>query len=524
MVCLTTLLLALLAFNSPGQEKDKKTKSKPDASAAFFESTNVPRLRIEIGKANYDALRADNRKYVRCTMREGETAYHDVGVHLKGAAGSLRDLNDRPALTLNFDKFVEDQKFHGMDKLHLNNSVQDPSYMTEILCGEMFRAADVPAARGTHVTVELNGRDLGLYVLKEGFDKTFLKRYFKNAKGNLYDAGFIKEITDPLEKDSGEGDVSDHADLKALANAAEEPDTSKRFELLQQRLDLNRFISFVAMEVMTWHWDGYSLHKNNYRVYHQPDVDKIVFLAHGMDQMFWAPSGSIRPDMQGLVARALLETPDGRRLYRQRFGELFTNVFKVELLTNRINELQKRIRLGLPPKAIKEQDGQAQRLRDLVTQRAASIQQQLNTPEPVPLKFASGTALIAGWKPQSQIGDAALDESSSNNALHIRAQGQTIASWRATVLLDPGKYRFEARVRTADVKGISDEKGEGAGLRISGSQARRSNHAAGDSDWQILTYEFNVTNPSQEVVLVAELRASKGDAWFEKGSLRLVQW
>jgi hypothetical protein len=66
-----------------------------------------------------------------------------------------------------------------LDKIHLNNSVQDRSYLTEILCGDLFLAAGVPAARGTHARVFLNGRDLGLYGLKEGFDQSFLRRHFR---------------------------------------------------------------------------------------------------------------------------------------------------------------------------------------------------------------------------------------------------------------------------------------------------------------------------------------------------------
>src|SRR5207249_5635427 len=140
------------------------------------------------------------------------------------------------ALTLNFDRFLEHQRFHGIDKLALNNSVQDPSYLTEALCGELFLAAGVPTPRATHARVELNGRDLGFYVLKEGFDRTFLRRHFQNVNGNLYDGGFLREITEPLERISGEGDVPNRADLKALAAAALEPNHSLRLERLEQVL------------------------------------------------------------------------------------------------------------------------------------------------------------------------------------------------------------------------------------------------------------------------------------------------
>ncbi len=52
----------------------------------------------------------------------------------------------------------------------------DPRFMNELLSGEVFQAAGVPAPRIVHAVVILNGRTLGLYYLKEGHDKGFLKQ------------------------------------------------------------------------------------------------------------------------------------------------------------------------------------------------------------------------------------------------------------------------------------------------------------------------------------------------------------
>ena len=60
-------------------------------------------------------------------------------------------------------------------------------------------------------------------------------------------------------------------------------------------------------------------------------------------------------------------------------------------------------------------------------------------------------------------------------------------------------------------------------MRISGSQEPRPNRLSGDATWQKLTYEFNVAAPSDDVELVCELRASKGEVCFDLNSLRLVR-
>src|SRR5205085_4819584 len=120
------------------------------------------------------------------------------------------------------DKYVEGQRFHGMGKFHLANSVQDPTYLQELICGELFRAAGVPAARVSHTLVTLNGKPRGLYYLKEGYDKYFLKQTFGNRHGNLYDGGFLRDIDQPLILLSSRDDIHGYGDLKKLVLAARE--------------------------------------------------------------------------------------------------------------------------------------------------------------------------------------------------------------------------------------------------------------------------------------------------------------
>src|SRR3989442_4199822 len=144
-------LALAFALSFPGSPADAAPSApsapvrKPDASDEFFNSGVIPHIRIEISKANFEALRRDERHYVRCTVREGSNVWEEVGIHKKGAAGSNRDLNENPALALNFDKFVDHQKFHGRDKFRLNNSVQDGSLLCEAVCAKLFLEAGVPA-------------------------------------------------------------------------------------------------------------------------------------------------------------------------------------------------------------------------------------------------------------------------------------------------------------------------------------------------------------------------------------------
>lgn len=304
--------------------------SRAEDKAADLFNPKAPPLKIEItlDKENRTLLDKDPRKFVKITFKANDTVIKDVGMHLKGAAGSFRGFDDKPAMTLNFDKFVRGQVYYGLDKMYLNNSVQDGSFFNEIVAADLFQRAGLPAARFTHARVELNGRKVGMYLVKEGYDKTFLSRYFPDHKGNLYDGGFLQDIDAPIKQDSGPG--TDHKDLKALVAACREPNEKKRWELVNKLLDVDKFVTLAVMETLICDWDGYARNRNNYRLYHDPKTDKFVFIPHGKDQLFQNVGDGIWHGWGSIVGQAVLNHPEGKKMYIARMKELVDKVFTVE--------------------------------------------------------------------------------------------------------------------------------------------------------------------------------------------------
>lgn len=340
----------------------------------LFDQPKVIRLSIELPPAAVEALRKDPKTYVKATVREGSQPFNNVGVRLKGN-GTFQGLDQKPSLAIKFNEFFPGQKFRGHTKVLLNNSRQDPTYLCESVAGYIFREAGVPAAHTTFARVELNGRDAGLYVMAEAVNKDFLAKHFKKSKGNLYE-GSNNDVTDALDKDSGD-DTTDQKDLKALAKAAQEPDAAQRWKKLTPILDLDRFVTFAAVEVLVWHRDGYSMDRNNYRIYHDPNSAQMVFLPHGMDLLFGKANGELWPQWKGLVARAVFETPEGRQRYHERMTTVLANAGKPETVLARIKELAAIARSGLSDKDAKEFDAAVAKLRDGVTQRTAFLEAEL---------------------------------------------------------------------------------------------------------------------------------------------------
>jgi spore coat protein CotH len=348
-----------------------------DPAAALFEDGQIVRLRIDLPEHEVGRLAADPRAYVAAELREGSKRYRNVGLSLKGSDGSFRELDDKPGMTIKLNQYIPKQRFHGLRKLHLNNAVQDPSYLSEIIGNELFRAAGIPAPRTGYALVELNGRALGLYVLIEGITRDFIERHFENPNGNLYEGP--GDITDGIDEDSKRMFAGDE-DLEVLRRAAMTGDTAERWARLGEALDRDRFITFVAMEAMLWHWDGYAMAANNYGLYHDPSAGAMVFIPRGIDQLFQDPEGQVFQDMSGFLARAVLETPDGARRYRARIAELLPKVLDAGRLRERAQAISRRVGKALAegsPDAAREQAAAAADFLERVERRAESVRRQL---------------------------------------------------------------------------------------------------------------------------------------------------
>src|SRR3989442_7617350 len=166
--CLRFAILLLLCGAPLVHAKDevKDPRRSNAASAAALFSNGVPlQIEIQISDADVKILKKDSRKYVKATVIEtipagiqlplgNQIVYTNVGLHLKGSAGRFRQIDDpKPAFTLSLNQFNIEQRFHGLRKIHLNNSVQDASYLNELLAGELCPAANDPPTRVAHPLV-----------------------------------------------------------------------------------------------------------------------------------------------------------------------------------------------------------------------------------------------------------------------------------------------------------------------------------------------------------------------------------
>ena len=360
------ILLALVVALAP-----LRAANKSDASEPFFNEGRVHTLQIEIPASSLSAFKLGQRDYVRAIVRDGTTTWRDVGVRLKGHS-TFQPIDRKPGLSLKFNEFTSGQEFHGLSKVNLNNCLQDPSYLREVLAAQLFHDADLPAARVASVRVQLNGRELGFYNLVEGVNKGFLKREFGFAGGNLYE-GETKDIDQHLDQENG--DDFSQKDLLDLAAAARAP-RADRLTKLSAALDVDQFARFLAMEMLLGSVDGYAFTKNNYRVYHQPKTGRMLFMPHGLDATFG--KAVVTPPPGSLLVNALWELPEFQKSSRTSLQELEAKVWQVETLTNRLAALTQKLVAAAPDLATAAQvEEESRKLRGQIVKQPELIAAEL---------------------------------------------------------------------------------------------------------------------------------------------------
>ena len=375
-----------------------------DPSDAYFALDRVLDISIEIAAEDWETLRHQTRTFEDLIAEieeyglsrpfagiydwfggtvtvDGET-HADVGVRKKGFIGSQSDT--KPSLKLRFDKYTDGQSLGGvMKRMTLNNSIQDPSMVNTCLSYRVFAAAGSPAPRCNFATVSVNGKDLGLYVHVEEIKAPFLARHFESAEGNLYEgtvSDFTPEYRGTIEKKTNE-DAADWSDIDAVVVALGDP-SDAGLAALGEIVDLDRFLSFWATEVLVGHWDGYAGDRNNYHFYREPD-GRFVFIPWGADDTFHLkddpnPFDNIAnppPSVLALTAipNRLYNDPDRRVDYVARLKEILDTVWDEAELLAAVDDMAAIVQQHALPEAAEASAADTERVRKFILKRRGEI-------------------------------------------------------------------------------------------------------------------------------------------------------
>lgn len=281
----------------PVSEEDAGAQD-PDLDGWLFAPDVVHTIDLTLSPASTALLDADPYTHVSAGVSIDGEGLDEVGVRLRGKIGSFRTLSGKPKFEVDFNHFVADRRFYGLESISLNNAVVDCSFLKEPMALEVLRRAGVPASRSGFAWVRVNGADYGLYVLIETQDDRFTRRNWADGTGNLYDGKYVwyggwsytlldfNSGVDELYQLEEGVDVA-WADIHGISEALSVGSTNGAYvETLDPVVDWDELHREIIGEQWTGQNDGYALDINNYRVYFDPETGKASIIPWDYDYSF----------------------------------------------------------------------------------------------------------------------------------------------------------------------------------------------------------------------------------------------
>ncbi len=155
----------------------------------LFDDSYVHTIDIEIDDWESFLETATSEEYSAADVTIDGEKIKNVGIRGKGntSLSTVAQLDsDRYSFKIEFDAYQSSTNYHGLDKLCLNNLIQDYTMMKDYLAYKLMGefGADAPLVSFTYITV--NGEDWGLYLAVEAVEDSFLERNNGTNYGNLY--------------------------------------------------------------------------------------------------------------------------------------------------------------------------------------------------------------------------------------------------------------------------------------------------------------------------------------------------
>ena len=154
----------------------------------LFDTSRVHTIDIIIDDWDTFIDSAAGEEYTACSVVIDNEAVKNVAIRGKGntSLSTVQTLgSERYSLKIEFDHYEDGKTYKGLDKLCLNNSIQDNTYMKDYLAYTLMAEAGADAPLCSYVWVTVNGEDWGLYLAVEAVEDSFLNRVY-SGQGDLY--------------------------------------------------------------------------------------------------------------------------------------------------------------------------------------------------------------------------------------------------------------------------------------------------------------------------------------------------
>ena len=245
--------------------------------------------------------------YVPCNLAFNGINWYHVGIRYKGnssLSAYSTGVNKLP-FRLEFDQFEDDypaiqnQTFYGFPALSLSSNYNDKSFLREKVANDLFSEFNVPSPYSAFYEIYIDYGDgpvyFGLYTVLEVVFETVLNKQFGSNSGNCYkpeddgatfsNSGFnLSDFENKTTGGLGEDDIQSLFD--ALQSTTRLEDTTAWKTTLENNLDVNGFLKWLAVNTTIQNWDTYGKMPHNYYLYNDPSDHLLKWIPWDNNEAF----------------------------------------------------------------------------------------------------------------------------------------------------------------------------------------------------------------------------------------------
>ena len=186
-VTLLALLITVLFMNGEALGLSASARS-PAYESTLFDTSRVHTVDIVIDDWDAFLKTATSEEYTACSVVIDNEAVKNVAIRGKGntSLSTVASMDsERYSFKIEFDHYETGKTYKGLDKLCLNNLIQDNTYMKDYLAYRLMAEFGADAPLCSYAWVTVNGEPWGLYLAVEAVEDSFLDRVY-DGKGELY--------------------------------------------------------------------------------------------------------------------------------------------------------------------------------------------------------------------------------------------------------------------------------------------------------------------------------------------------
>ena len=179
IITVLTLILTVVFMGSSNLGVQAASGISYSYEKSLFDDSYVHTIDIVTNDWDTIIKNAESEEYSAVDVTiDGETV-KNVGLRAKGNTSlrTVKQMNsERYSFKIEFDCYNKGGNYEGLDKLCLNNLIQDYTMMKDYLAYKLMG--------DFYITV--NGEDWGLYLAVESVEDSFLERNYGTNHGELY--------------------------------------------------------------------------------------------------------------------------------------------------------------------------------------------------------------------------------------------------------------------------------------------------------------------------------------------------